>query len=388
MKNDRITGFQVVARDITARKKLEENLQEAKEMLELRVRERTKKLVNEIEERVKTEIKLREGEEVAQALINSPSEPVILVTADGTVLDANAEYEKRLRRPKAEIVGRSMFDFIDDVSAARYREKIAAVFESGKAVRFEHHLGGGWYDTIIYPVRDHRKSVTKLAVFAHDITETRRLQKDIMAISELERRRIGQELHDGLGQKLTGIAFLAEALKGSMKEKGYPEVEDIEEISSNIAESIDHARKISSGLWTTRLESYDAEGALRELADDTETLFGITCHLDNRIGEPVVNSSVVVNLYFICRESINNAIKHGRAGRIDILLSDDPECIYLEIRDNGSGAPESFLNKTGIGLRIMQYRAGIIGGTCAFESTPEGFIVRTAIRKEFIETYL
>ena len=87
-------------------------------------------------------------------------------------------------------------------------------------------------------------------------------------------------------------------------------------------------------------------------------------------------------------ESINNAIKHGRAGRIDIVLSDDPECIHLEILDNGSGAPDSFRNKTGIGLRIMQYRAGIIGGTCAFESTPGGFIVRTAIRKEFIETYL
>ncbi len=363
-------------------------LQEANELLEQRVRERTKKLVNEIDEHAKAEIRLREGEEVARALINSPSEPVFLASADGTIIDANPELEKRLRLPKKDIIGKSMFGFIGRVSAARYREKMEAVFSTGKAVRFENQLGGSWYDTVIYPVPDHQGAVTKLAVFAHDITETRRLQKDIMAISELERQRIGQDLHDGLGQKLTGIAFLAEALKGSMKEKGYPELGDIEEISANIAESIDHARKISSGLWTTRLESYDAERALRELADDTETLFGITCSLDNRVREPVVNSSVVINLYFICRESINNAIKHGKAGRVGIVLSDDAEGLYLEIRDDGRGAPDIQHKGAGIGLRIMQYRAGIIGGTCSFENTPGGFIVRVAVRKEFIETYL
>lgn len=370
------------------RLRYESELQQANELLEQRVRERTKKLVNEIEERVKAEIKLREGEEVARALINSPSEPVFLVSTDGTILDANAELEMRLRQPKKDIIGKPMFGFIDRASAARYKEKMEFVISTGKALRFENQLGGSWYDTVIYPVPDHQGAVTKLAVFAHDITETRRLQKDIMAISELERQRIGQDLHDGLGQKLTGIAFLAEALKGSMKEKGYPEVEDIEEIYTNIAESIDHARKISSGLWTTRLESYDAEKALRELADDTEILFGITCGLENSLKEPVVNSQVVINLYFICRESINNAFKHGGAGRIDITLSDDAAFLYLEIRDNGKGAPDAFRKKTGIGLRIMQYRAGIIGGTCSFENTRGGFIVRVAVKKEFIENYL
>ncbi len=370
------------------RLRYESELHEANELLELRVRERTKKLVNEIEKHAKAEIKLREGEEVARALINSPSEPVFLISADGTIIDANAELEKRLRLPKKDIIGKSLFGFIGRVSAARYQEKMETVFSSGKALRFENQLGGSWYDTVIYPVPDHQGAITKLAVFSHDITETRRLQKDIMAISELERQRIGQDLHDGLGQKLTGIAFLAEALKGSMKEKQYPELEDIEEISTNIAESIDHARKISSGLWTTRLESYDAKRALRELADDTETLFGITCRLVNDVREPIVNSSVVINLYFISRESINNAIKHGRAGRIGITLSDDQDFLYLEIRDDGKGAKDSFLKGNGIGLRIMQYRAGIIGGTCSFENTPGGFIVRVAVRKEFIETYL
>jgi PAS domain S-box-containing protein len=363
-------------------------LKEANELLEQRVRERTEKLWNEVEERKKAELKLREGEEVARALINSPSEPVFLASADGTVIDLNSELEKRLGLAKSEIIGRSMFDFISKRTAARYREKMDAVAASGKAVRFENQLGDSWYDTIMYPVPDHRGTVTKVAVFSHDITETRRLQKDIMEISELERNRIGQELHDGLGQKLTGIAFLAEALKRTMKEKDYPEVSDVEEITANIAESIDQARKISSGLWTTRLESYDAERALLELADDTENLFGITCKLESHISNPVYNSAAVINLYFIARESINNAIRHGRASRIEIRLSDDPESLYLEVIDNGIGAAATFQEGSGIGLRIMRYRAGIIGGTCSFENIRNGFAVRVTIRKEFIDTYL
>jgi PAS domain S-box-containing protein len=363
-------------------------LQEANELLELRVRERTKKLWNEIEERKKAEIKLREGEEVARALIDSPSEPVFLASTDGTVIDLNSELEKRLGYTKGDIIGRSMFDFISKRTAVRYREKMDAVAGSGKAVRFENQLGEFWYDTIMYPVPDHRGIVTKLAVFAHDITETRRMQKEIMEISELERKRIGQELHDGLGQKLTGIAFLAEALKRTMKEKDYPEVPDVEEITANIAESIDQARKISSGLWTTRLESYDARRALQELADDTENLFGITCTLHDQVSEAVFNSTVVINLYFIARESINNAIRHGKADRIDIRLSDDRDSLFMEIKDNGKGAAATFQDGTGIGLRIMQYRAGIIGGTCSFENIKHGFTVRVTIRKEFIDTYL
>ncbi len=367
------------------RQNYERALTEANELLEQRVRERTAKLRSEIEERKKAELLLREGEEVARALINSPSEPVFLVSADGTVIDLNAELEKRLARPKVEVIGRSMFDYIREADAGRYREKMDAVERSGKAVRFEHRIGRSWYDTIMYPVTDSRGVVTKLAVFSHDITETRRLQKEIMEISELERKRIGQDLHDGLGQKLTGIGFLAEALKRSMREKNYPELADVEEISANIAESIDDARKISRGLWTTRLESHDVRRALRELAEDTEDLFGITCTLDSGISGPVTNGAVVTNLYFIARESINNAIKHGKADRIEIRLTDDTDHLYLEVHDNGSGAADTFDESKGIGLRIMRYRAGIIGGSCSFHTGGRGFTVRVMIRKEFID---
>lgn len=383
-----IIGSVHVARDITDRKKAEKALQEANELLEERVRERTQKLQSEIEERKKAEILLREGEELARALINSSSEPVFLLTTDGRFIDVNQEIEKRFDLPKERIIGRSFFDFLSKPQGLRYQEKMETVVESGKAIRFENQMGDGWYDTILYPVPDHMGKVSRIAVFAHDITDTRRMQKDIMEISELERRRIGQDLHDGLGQKLTGVAFLAEAVKRTMKEKRYPEVSDIEEIYDNITESIDHARKISSGLWTARLEKYDAGQALSELAGDTENLFGITCILTNGVSAPVTNITAVTNLYFLARESINNAIRHGKADRIDIELTEDLDSIYLIIRDNGRGAAENFEDGSGIGMRIMRYRAGIMGGSCSFENTAHGFTVRVTISKEFIDLHL
>ncbi|HPG50928.1 MAG TPA: PAS domain S-box protein, partial [Spirochaetota bacterium] len=260
--------FLVTFRDITDRTMAEAALQEANELLEQRVRERTNELYKsnlqlwkEIDERRRAEIKLREGEEVARALINTPSEPVMLVSADGTIIDANHEIESRFGLSKERIIGRSMYEFGGVKNSERRMFKVDSVLSTGNVARFEERFGDEWYDTIIYPVPDHRGIVTKLAIFSHDITETRRMQRDIMEISALERQRIGQDLHDGLGQKLTGIAFLAEALKHSMKEKEYPELDDISEIIANIAESIDQARKIASGLWIARFESYDVAQA-------------------------------------------------------------------------------------------------------------------------------
>jgi two-component system, LuxR family, sensor kinase FixL len=272
--------------------------------------------------------------------------------------------------------------------AARRREKIDQVLEAGMALRFDEKSDDNWYDTIIYPVRGRQGLITKLAIFSHDVTETRRMQRDILEISELERQRIGQDLHDSLGQKLTGIAFLAEALKQSMQAKSYPELADMEEIIYNVTDSIDHARKISSGLWTERFRSYDAVRALEELAGDTQSLFRINCSFRSETDEAVVNRTAVTNLYYIARESVNNAIKHGRADRIEITLYDDEEHIFLKIQDNGRGPHVNYDKKRGIGLRIMKYRAGILGGTIHTLATGSGFTILAMVKKEFIRNYL
>jgi PAS domain S-box-containing protein len=334
------------------------------------------------------EIRLREGEEVASALINTPTEPVLLVATDGTVLDASDEFARRLSLKKNMIIGASMFDIIGEEMSSLRRRRMEEVLDSGNALRFDEKTGDTWYDTIIFPIRNHKKGVHKMAIFSHDVTENRRLQKEIKEISELERRRIGQDLHDSLGQKLTGIAFLAEALRQVMKEKANPELVDMEEIIDHITDSIDHARMISSGLWSERLEQYDAAQALEELAAGTRNLFKIACTFTCGTKKRVDNRMVVTNLYFIARESTNNAIKHGKADKIGLSLDEDDDHLILKISDNGTGASKNTTKMTGIGLRIMKHRAALIGGVLETESSACGFTVTASINKDFIANHL
>jgi PAS domain S-box-containing protein len=369
-------------------------LEDLNRSLERRVEERSRdllrineKLLSEIEVRKKAELRLREGEEMARALMNTPTEPVLLITVEGTIIDANEELAKRIGLEKIMLMGSSMYEIVHPDFALLRRRKIGDVLETGKAVRFEEHSGDSWFDTIIYPVRGDGGMISKLAVFSHDITDMRRMQKHIMEISELERQRIGRDIHDSLGQKLTGIGFLAEALKQTMQEKSYPELADIEEIIYNITDSIDHARKISSGLWTERFQSYDAFQALEELAADTRNLFRIDCFLNYDVSLAIGNNTVVTNLYNVAKESINNAIKHGKADRIELEMYEEEEMINLKIADNGKGAAENFESKKGIGLNIIRYRAGIIGGAAQFKTGINGFEVLISVKKEILKNY-
>ncbi len=369
-------------------------LEEMNRSLEQRVEERSKDLIRineqllkEIEVRKKAEMRLREGEEMSRALINTPTEPVLLISVEGTIIDANEELIKRTGLTKSALIGSSMYEVVHPDFSALRRQKIADVLETEKAARFEEHSGENWFDTIIYPVRDHSGVISKLAVFSHDITDTRRMQKHIMEISELERQRIGRDIHDSLGQKLTGIGFLAEALKQTMQVKSYPELADIEEIIFNVTDSIDHARKISSGLWTERFGSYNAFQALEELAVDMRNLFRIECIFHYNVAFSIQNSTVVSNLYNIAKESINNAIKHGKSDCIMLEMYEDAEKINLKITDNGKGAMEGFEGKKGLGLNIIRYRAGIIGGTAQFKTGAGGFEVLITVKKEILENY-
>jgi len=334
------------------------------------------------------EIRLREGEEIARALINTPTEPVLLADIDGTIIDANDELVKRLNTRRIKLIGKSMFDIIDEEMLPLRRKKINDVLDSGKAHRFVEKSGESWFDTIIFPIRNHRGVINKIAIFSHDITETRRMHKEILEISELERQRIGQDLHDGLGQKLTGIAFLSESLYQTMKNKSYPEQANMEEIVNLTMESITNARNISKGLWGMRFDSNNASQVLADLAFETQSFYKIKCVLHDTLSEPVDNSAVVTSLYFIAKESIINSIKHGKAGKIEIRFYDDEESIFLELLDNGKGAKKEFMKTQGIGMRIMQHRAEIIGGAISVGALKKGFRVLVTMKKEFIKMYL
>ena len=219
-----------------------------------------------------------------------------------------------------------------------------------------------------------------------DITESKHLEKAVLDISAREQRRIGQDLHDGLGQQLTGIAFMSKVLAQKLAGRSQDEAPDAAKIVHLVNEAISKTRELSRGLLPVESDSLGLMSALERRSGEVENLFGIKCRFT--CDQPVLISDqdVATHLYRIAQEAVNNALKHGRATRIDISLKKTGEGILMSIADDGVGLPENLGSSggKGLGLRIMKYRAKMIRGTLRVERGPErGTIVTcTAPRHE------
>jgi len=210
------------------------------------------------------------------------------------------------------------------------------------------------------------------SVFLRDITDRVRLEREILQAGEREHRRIGQDLHDGLGQLLAGAAYLAGNLRQDLAAKSLlSETRQSRRIQAALNEAIAQARSLARGLHPVAAEPNGLMVALAELAARTRKLFQVGCRFHCRRPVLVQDSAVATHLFRIAQEAVTNAIKHGKPGRVEISLTKLPGRICLAVRDDGAGmaAPPK---KPGMGLRIMRYRAGMIGGSLGIQHKPGG----------------
>jgi signal transduction histidine kinase len=199
--------------------------------------------------------------------------------------------------------------------------------------------------------------------FVRDITERKRLEKEILEISERERRSIGQGLHDGLCQQLAGIELMSQVLEEDLARKSHPGAAQAGKIAGHVRDAIAQTRMLSRGLSPVAMESEGLMSALQELAGTITTLFGIECRFECPQSILIQNNSAATHLYRIAQEAINNAIKHGKAARVVMALDRNGDSVRLRITDDGTGFPDKLKSKAGMGLQIMRYRAGMIGAS-------------------------
>jgi signal transduction histidine kinase len=196
------------------------------------------------------------------------------------------------------------------------------------------------------------------------------LQKLVLEISEREQQRIGQDLHDGLGQQLTGIELMCQALKmNSAAGRDKIQLErELDRLSQHIRDAIALTRSLARGLTPFRVESSGLEIALAELAHSATVPARIRCHFRCDDGLHLTNVETAINLYRIAQEAVNNAIKHGSATAVKLELLSRNGILKLQIADNGKGFPS--IPKEGLGLDIMRHRARAIGAELDLESRP------------------
>jgi len=210
-----------------------------------------------------------------------------------------------------------------------------------------------------------------------DVTERRALEHEIQEISEREQRRLGQDLHDGLGQSMTGIAFLAKVLQQKLQSKAMEEAEAAGNIATLINEALAQTRRLSRGLCPAVLDSNDIEAALEQLAENVRTLFSVSCQLQCEPDIRITDNTVAVHLYRIAQEAASNAIKHGRARNILLSLAANPSRLILKIKDDGAGFPAAAPKSKGMGLRVMHHRARMIGATVSLRQSKAGGVTVT-----------
>ncbi len=211
-----------------------------------------------------------------------------------------------------------------------------------------------------------------------DITERRKLEKEVLRISASEQQRIGRDLHDSLGQLLTGISFMSELLGRKLADKSVSEAAQAVEISKHVKQALRQVRSLARGLCPVDLEAGGLTRSLQELASSVGDLFGVSC-LFQCDGSVIVDDvAVATHVYRIAQEAVNNAIKHGQAKHVWIsLTADEDNKTVLKIEDDGIGLPENLDSSEGMGLYIIRYRAGMIGGSLDIHRRfDNGMIVR------------
>ncbi|MEJ2083100.1 MAG: PAS domain S-box protein, partial [Acidobacteriota bacterium] len=211
-----------------------------------------------------------------------------------------------------------------------------------------------------------------------DVTERKRLESHVLEISEREQRRVGQDLHDSLGQHLRGIACLGHALELNLAEESSSYAKDARRVTRLVQEAIAQTSALARGLTSLTQEADGLVSGLRQLAITVRTIYGVSCrfHCPRRVVVP--DHVRATHLYRIAQEAVQNALRHGKPSRLSIRLARRGNQVELIVGDNGRGIPAPEIRRKGMGLESMSYRADIIGATLSVESTKGGTRVHCA----------
>jgi signal transduction histidine kinase len=258
---------------------------------------------------------------------------------------------------------------LSDVAAGHhYEDYLTPIWNTG--IRLSIFL----LVVILFSNRNHLKQLVdqQTEKLRQGIRERTRLEKELLEIAESEQRRIGHDLHDSLGQHLTATALAGKILAKRLANKTAVEPATADRVVVMIEEAIDLTRNLARTLHPIELGADGLAVALQNLATNLSKAFNISCRFQNSGNVVLPDPKAGIHLYRIAQEAASNAIRHGHARNIAISLDATSKSLMLSITDDGTGLPENGRTKKGMGLQIMNYRAGMIGATFDIQNLPAG----------------
>ncbi|MBI3857776.1 MAG: DUF4118 domain-containing protein [Planctomycetes bacterium] len=200
------------------------------------------------------------------------------------------------------------------------------------------------------------------------VVERRQLQDGYSEAVWQQQRVLAQELHDGLGQELTGLGFISQSLTEKLKDSG--EGASARRLTEGLSHALEQIRNLAKGVFPVAPDAEGLMSALRQLAESTASTCSVSCAFECPAPVPVENNQVALHLYRIAQEAVTNAVKHGHPSRVTLELRSAPGELTLSVTDDGTGIDRNSGRPAGSGLRIMRYRAAAIGAALDIGGAP------------------
>jgi len=327
--------------------------------------------VHDIQHLKKVETELEESKAQAQAILETTVDGIITTNEEGIILSFNEAASNIFGYDADEVIGNNATMLMPEPHKDEHDEYMKRYRETGEKniIGKRRELTGKRKDGSLFPIE---LSVSEVKwngnrIFTgvvNDISERRRLEREILRVSEEERRNLGQDLHDGLGQMLTGIGLISQNLARKLKSNGIAGADEVQEISDLIKEADEYAKSLAQGMVQVNIEEEGLEAALCNLCKQVKKFFGIDCSFAFQENIEIGNSMRALHLYRIAQEAISNAVKHGNAHSVEVKMKESNGHIVMSIKDDGIGFGESSQpnKEKGMGIHIMKYRANMMSG--------------------------
>ncbi len=325
----------------------------------------------DITDRKSADVALRESEANFRAMADNAREGILIQDAEGQCLYVNRFFCEMVGLPGEEVRGRSVLELVTDGEKVRVAEIMRkALVGEDLPQTFETTIVTAEGRELLVEVTGAKttwRGQDATLGMVRDITTRRRLQREVIEVERREQRRIGRDLHDALGQELTGIAYMAKALYTGIGKQAPELAESAAKLEETARHALAQCRHIAHGLLPVQLDEEGLVHELSQLAARMRSLYGVDCDCTVSGGGQVRNHTVALHLYYIAQEAVSNTLRHSNAHSIRISLRMDGSHGELVIMDDGRWQETGGDDKQGMGLRIMEHRARVIDGHLRLE---------------------